>query len=182
MRTIVVGLGNPILSDDSVGIKAAGMVKELVSGAADIEVVEAYAGGLRLMEAIAGYDRAIIVDAMTRGGCAPGTLLRFRAGEGVGTRNLLCTHDSDLETSLSLGRELGLALPEEITLLGIEAEDVDSFSEQLTSLVRAALPAAVAEILSLCRLQSRESPHPPPPPIEGTATKLSSTCCSLPLP
>ena len=154
MRTIVVGLGNPILSDDSVGIKAAGLVKELVADAADIEVVEAYAGGLRLMEAIAGYDRAIIVDAMTSGTCQPGTVVRLKPGEGAGTRNLYCTHDIDLETSLCVGRELGLALPGEIRIIGIEAEDVDNFSEELTSSVRAALPEAVAEILSLWRLAS----------------------------
>ena len=150
MRTIVVGLGNPILSDDSVGIKAAGLVRELVAGSERIEVVEAYAGGLRLMEAIAGYDRAVIVDAMTRGDSPPGTVLRLRPGEGAGTRNMLCSHDSDLETSISLGRELGLALPGEIRIVGIEAEDVDNFSEDLTRSVEAALPAAVAEIMLLC--------------------------------
>ena len=150
MRTIVVGLGNPILSDDSVGIKAAGLVRELVAGSERIEVVEAYAGGLRLMEAIAGYDRAVIVDAMTSGTCPPGTVLCLRPGDGARTRNMLCSHDSDLETSLCVGRELGLALPREIRIVGIEAEDVENFSEELTRSVRAALPAAVAEILRLC--------------------------------
>ena len=149
MRTVVVGLGNPILSDDSVGIKVAAQVKELVADAAQIEVVEAYAGGLRLMEAIAGYDRAIIVDAMTSGSCAPGTVLRFHPGGGATTRNLFCSHDSDLETSLRVGRELGLTLPGEIVIVGIEALDVDNFSEHLTEPVRAALPAALAEVLRL---------------------------------
>jgi hydrogenase maturation protease len=154
MRTIVVGLGNPILSDDSVGIKAASLVKALLAGLAQVEVAEAYAGGLRLMEAIAGYDRAIIVDAMTTGTCAPGTVVRLRPGDAARTRNLLCTHDSDLETSLCLGRELGLALPGEIRIIGIEAKDVENFGEELTSTVQAALPAAVAQIVSLCRSEN----------------------------
>src|ERR1044072_2640099 len=64
VRTVVVGLGNPILSDDSVGIKVAEQVKRHLSAESGIDVLEAYAGGLRLMEAIAGYDSAIIVDAM----------------------------------------------------------------------------------------------------------------------
>jgi hydrogenase maturation protease len=146
MRTIVVGLGNPILSDDSVGIKAAGLLKEQLADLPKVEVTEAYAGGLRLMEAIAGFDRAIIVDAMKSGSCPPGTLLRLRTGAGEGTRNLLCAHDSDLETSLRVGRELGLKIPGEIVIIGIEAADVENFGEELTPEVRAALPTAVAEI------------------------------------
>ena len=153
MRTIVVGLGNPILSDDSVGIKAAALARELLAGRPGVEVVEAYAGGLRLMEALAGYDRAVIVDAVKTGDAPPGTLLLFRAGEGAGTRNLLCAHDSDLETSLRVGRELGLRLPGEIDIIGIEAADVETFSEELSPGVRAALPAAVAEIVRICNLQ-----------------------------
>lgn len=150
MRTILVGLGNPILADDSVGIKAAQAVRGLLAGQGEVQVIEAYAGGLRLMEAMAGYDRAIIVDAM-KTGRALGTLARFGPGEGSRTRNLLSTHDGDLEGSLALGRELGLKLPGEIEIIGIEAEDVESFSEELTPAVHAALPGAVAQIMALCR-------------------------------
>lgn len=152
MRTIVVGLGNPILSDDSVGNKVAALVRERLAELPEVEVVEAYAGGLRLMEAIAGFDRAIIVDAVQTRSSPPGTLTLFKPGEGA-TKNLLCTHDSDLETSLFLGRELGLHLPGEIYILGIEAADVENFSEELSCEVRAALPAAVAEILRICHSQ-----------------------------
>ncbi len=77
MRTILVGLGNPILSDDSVGIKVVGLVKQRIPEHAGVEVVQVYAGGLRLMEAIAGYDRAIIVDAIKTGEQPAGTIRKL---------------------------------------------------------------------------------------------------------
>ena len=154
MRTVVVGLGNPILSDDSVGIKVAGAIREQLSGVPQVEVVEAYAGGLRLMEAISGYDRALIVDAVQTGTSPPGTLLLFELGARGGTRNLLCSHDSDLDTSLALGRDLGLPLPEEIRIIGIEALDVETFGERLSGQLQAALPAVVAEIVAICTSHS----------------------------
>lgn len=147
MRTVVVGVGNPILSDDSVGIKVAGMVRRIVSDDEDLEVTVAYAGGLRLMEAMAGYERAVIVDAMTTGKRPPGSVVLMSTAEG--TRNLCCAHDGDLETALLLGRQLGLALPDEIDVVGVEAADVEHFSEELTPAVRAAIPTAVAAVLGI---------------------------------
>ncbi|MBI2353469.1 MAG: hydrogenase maturation protease [Deltaproteobacteria bacterium] len=150
MRTIVVGLGNPILSDDSVGIKVAALVRERLPADAGIDMTEAYAGGLRLMEAIAGYDRAIIVDAMKSGAHPPGTIMRLSLDSPATTRNTLCTHDGELSTALALGRDLGLAMPESIEIIGIEAAEVEQFGEELTQGVSGALPQAVAEVLRLC--------------------------------
>jgi hydrogenase maturation protease len=150
MRTIVVGLGNPILSDDSVGIKVAGLIKQRLTEHAGVDVVEAYAGGLRLMEAIAGYDRAIIVDAMKTDLHPPGTIRMLSLESLTRTRNTLCTHDADLATTLSLARDLGLVVPEVVEIMGIEAYDVESFGEELTSEVSRALPLAVADLLRRC--------------------------------
>ena len=58
-RTIVVGLGNPILGDDGVGWRVAQAVQALAPEA-DVECQAL--GGLSLMERLVGYQRAIIVD------------------------------------------------------------------------------------------------------------------------
>jgi hydrogenase maturation protease len=161
VRTVVVGLGNPILSDDSVGIKVAGVVKRRIPAAAGIDVLESYAGGLRLMEAIAGYDCAIIVDAMKTGTCAPGTIKWLSIDSLTRSRNTLCTHDSGLATAMALGRDLGLAMPREVRILGIEACEVERFGEELTSGVLAALPKAVDEVLHRCGV-APDAPERPP--------------------
>ena len=75
MRTIIIGLGNPLLTDDALGIKAAAILRQELIDHDNIEVVEAYLGGLGLMELMIGFDRAIVVDAMTTGVHPPGTLV-----------------------------------------------------------------------------------------------------------
>jgi hydrogenase maturation protease len=157
MRTIVVGLGNPILSDDRVGIRGAGRARQRLGTTSGVDVIEAYAGGLRLMEAIAGYERAIIVDAVTGGLQPPGTIRLFSPDTTVSTRNTLCTHDSDLATVLALGRDLGLKLPDRVEIVGIEADEVERFSEELTPRVAAALPEAVNEVLRRCGVTKCEA-------------------------
>ena len=66
MRTILIGLGNPILTDDGVGVKVAYEIERRLGEnvPANLTITEASVGGLRLMELMEGYDRAIIVDAI----------------------------------------------------------------------------------------------------------------------
>ena len=77
MRTIIVGIGNPIRSDDSVGLVVARILRERLAGVEGIDVAELWAGGLRLVEAMAGYDRAVVIDAMATGEKPPGTVRRL---------------------------------------------------------------------------------------------------------
>jgi hydrogenase maturation protease len=147
MKTLVIGLGNPLLRDDAVGLHVARQLQPMLVGKADIEVDEDYRGGLRLMERLIGFDRAIIVDA-TCTGVRPGTVRRL-ATDGVPTQHSASAHDANLRTALEVGRRAGARLPadDSITLIGIEASDVLSFGESLTPDVEAAIPGAVRMVL-----------------------------------
>ena len=101
--TIIIGLGNPILSDDSVGVKAARILRERLRDRNDLEVIELYAGGLRLMDALIGHGRAIIIDSM-RTGAAVGTIRKFALSDLPKTLNLTSSHDVDLPTALELAK------------------------------------------------------------------------------
>jgi hydrogenase maturation protease len=142
-RTLVLGLGNPILSDDAVGLAVARRLKAELDGDPWVEVDEDFNGGLRLMERLAGYDRAVIIDAILSG-AAPGTVHLLSAG-GMPTQRTVCAHDVSLPTALAMGRRGGLPLPEtaEIHVIAIEAADVMTFGEELTPAVAAAVPLAV---------------------------------------
>lgn len=80
MSTLIIGLGNPLVTDDSVGLRVAAELRTRLAGRADVEVAEDYWGGLRLMEQMVGYDRAIVVDAICSG-APPGTIHHLGPGD-----------------------------------------------------------------------------------------------------
>jgi hydrogenase maturation protease len=162
MRTLVIGLGNPLVSDDSVGLRVAAELKPLLAGRADVVVDEDYWGGLRLMERMAGFDRAVVVDAILTG-APPGTIHRLAPGS-IPTQRSASSHDVNLPTALELGRRAGVHLPgdEDILLVGVEAEDVLNFGEDCTPAVQAAVGRAVQEVLDILETLDARVPRPGP--------------------
>lgn len=156
-RTLVVGLGNPILTDDGVGVKVAAAVRAILPSDVPVDVAEASVGGLRLMEMLVGYERAILVDAFVGAGIAPGSVQRLTVEELAEMRvaqHTTSAHDTDLTTALDLGRRMGLRLPAEIIIYGIGAANVADFGEEMTPAVAAAVPQAATRVLrELYRLQ-----------------------------
>ncbi len=148
MKTLVLGLGNPILRDDSVGLRVAQEVERLIPTSPDIEVGLDYWGGLRLMERMIGFDRAIIIDAICTG-ASPGTIHLLNPDD-IPTQRSSSAHDVNLTTALELGYQAGAHLPavKDILLIGVEAADVQTFDESLTAEVENALPAAVEAVMN----------------------------------
>lgn len=153
MKTLVIGLGNPILTDDGVGVKVAYELEKILATRHPplADVTEASAGGLRLMELMLGYDRAIIVDAFTNGSNTPGKMHRMTLDDLQAispTQHSASAHDTTLVTALDSGRALGMHLPDEVIIYAIEVENVIDFSEEPTTAVAAAIPGAVTAVLA----------------------------------
>ncbi len=148
-KTLVLGLGNPIVSDDSVGLRVATELRSVLKDRVGVEVDVDYWGGLRLMERMIGYDRAVVIDAIQTG-AAPGTIHRLRPDD-LPTQRSASAHDANLPTALALGRQAGMHLPPDdaVTLVAIEAADILNFGEQLTPEVEAAIPRAVRLVLEI---------------------------------
>jgi hydrogenase maturation protease len=156
MATLVIGLGNPILTDDGVGVLVAHAVEQDIAAghAGNVEVVEASVGGLRLMEMMAGYDRVILVDALFGDGSPPGTVQRLALKDLAAmtpTQHLASAHDATLETALEAGRRMGLALPEDVVVFAVAVQNIVDFGDQPTPAVRAAVPLAVRAVLAELR-------------------------------
>lgn len=146
-KTLVIGLGNPIVSDDGVGLRVVQRLKAILANRDDVDVTEDYWGGLQLMERMIGYDRAIVIDAICTG-AEPGTVHRLTLGS-VSTQKSASAHDVNLPTAIAFGRRAGVHLPadHDIRLVGIEAEDVVNVSDRCTPAVEAAIPRAVDEVI-----------------------------------
>jgi hydrogenase maturation protease len=149
-KTIVIGLGNPILGDDSLGWRVAESLRA-PAAALGVEVDSLAVGGLSLMERMVGYERAIVVDAIRLGDVPAGTVRTFPLENlpNPFAGHLGSSHETNLLTALQIGRELGAELPQEVTVVAIESPYVYDFTEELSPQAAAALPQAVAMVLSL---------------------------------
>ncbi len=144
-KMLVLGLGNPILTDDGVGIYVAREVAARHPAGNGVTYAEASVGGLRLLDLIAGHDRVILVDGQS------GDIHHLTAAGLWASRHAGSTHDLSFGGALILGRSIGMSLPadENITIVAVEVEDVLTVSEGCTPAVAAAIPAAAEVVMEL---------------------------------
>ena len=152
-RTLVIGLGNPILTDDGVGVLVGQQVEQALAtlDLSNVSVSEASVGGLRLMELMVGFDRVILIDAfLSSNGAAPGTIHTMSLDDLRDispTQHSSCAHDTSLITALELGKHMGLHLPDDIIIYAVEVANVCDFSEQPTPAVANAVPEVTRFVL-----------------------------------
>jgi hydrogenase maturation protease len=145
-RTLVLGIGNTILSDDGVGCRVVEKIKEKINDQ-NIDFREGVTTGLRLLDLIAGYDRVIIIDAIQSGKNPPGTLTKIGVDDLNYSVHSNSPHGINLASAIELGRQLGVSIPPEIHVYAIEIQDAVTISEKLTPKVEAAIPSIVEKIV-----------------------------------
>jgi len=154
MRTLLLGMGNPLLSDDAVGIRLAGDFSRRLGQVAGLEIIEeCSAGGVDLLQIIEGYDRLLLVDSIKTREGVPGNWFHFTAERLRETIHLTNIHDANFATTLSLGRQLGMPLPSdrEIHVFAVEILDDFTFSEKMTDKLEKAYSIYSEEIF--CELR-----------------------------
>lgn len=167
MKTLVVGLGNPILSDDGVGVLAAYAVANTLAKEPnqDVTISEASVGGLRLMEMMVGYERAILIDALVDSKIPPGSIRRMTLDDLrviSPTQHAASAHDTTLVTALDSGRRMGFPLPTDIVVFGISVQNVVDFCDQPTPPVAAAVPRVTAAVLAELSIPGTNQPTAKP--------------------
>jgi len=153
INILVLGLGNPILTDDGVGVKVAYEVEKTLGEEIpeNLTITEASVGGLRLMELLVGFDHVILIDALlTQDGSNPGTIhhLSLEDLRDISpTQHSASAHDTSLITALEAGQEIGLHLPTSFSIYAITVENILDFCEEPTPAVAAAIPGVTCEVL-----------------------------------
>ncbi len=155
MKTLIIGLGNPILTDDGVGVKVAQLLEDTIDLQAhpDLTITEASAGGIRLMESLLGYDRVVLIDAyyLHPDRTTPGTIHHLSLDDlrAVSpTQHSTSAHDTSLVTALDAAAQMGYKVPGEIIIYAVEVENILEFSETPTPAVAAAIPVVVSQIIT----------------------------------
>ncbi len=139
-RVLILGMGNPILSDDGVGLAVARELEARVSGA---EVAACAFVGPALLDLLAGYDTVFVVDAAALGG-SPGELAKLTPKSAA--RHLFSSHGASFFELIELGRELGLPVPRVGGVYGIEIGAEVAFGEGLSQGVQERLPSITEAI------------------------------------
>jgi len=159
MKTLIIGLGNPILGDDGVGWKVAQEVAlqlPLVGLNSSSVAVECFAlAGISLMEQMIGYERVILIDSLNTGQHPQGDVVTFTLNElaDLTYGHSASAHDLSLKNALVMGRSMQVSLPDDqqVHVVAIEAEHVYDFGETLTPTIEKAVPKAVDAVLNLLR-------------------------------
>jgi hydrogenase maturation protease len=150
---LILGVGNTLMTDDGVGVYAARRARVLLSSAraADIAVAEAEYAGFALLELLEGYDHAVIIDAVHLSGAQAGDVrvlpsFRFRA-----TTHLTGVHQVDLPTALALGRQMGVHLPHDAQVVGVQVQEDRAFGEACTPRVQSSIEVAATRAIDVAR-------------------------------
>ena len=147
--TRILCLGNELVRDDGLGIRI-GRILGALPLPSDVRVELAPHLGFDLLDAVAGADRVILVDAMSTGRPA-GTCITL-AGQAVErySAGASLSHTLSIAELMALARKLA---PEraEATLhfVGVEGIAFADYGTELSPEVEAAMPAAVDAVLCL---------------------------------
>jgi len=169
-NTVVVGVGNSILSDDGVGVHAARMLENDARVPASVTILDGGTIGLELLPYVSEARRVLFLDAVNSDS-APGTLARMTGKELLGAAGGRSAHQMGV-ADLIAALYLVSATPQEIIVLGVQPAHTDwgttlspSVEAALGPLVEAALTQLqLWEKLPLAGLEGHPAPAAAPGP------------------
>lgn len=123
-RTLVLGLGNPLMGDDGAGVEALNRLRDDWQVPEEVELVDGGTWGMNLLPLLESHDQVILLDAINTG-ARPGTLVLLRREDLPRYfAHKLSPHQLDLREVLALA-ELREALPETLIAIGVQPETVE---------------------------------------------------------
>ena len=154
-RTLILGLGNPILGDDGVGIAIAREIKEHWPADSSTDIIEASLAGRFLLDLITGYQTVIVADAIIMDEQAQAGSIYTLSVDDLGkVVNPYASHALDLRTTVELGKQLGYEMPETIRIYAVEIKENTVFREGLSPEVEATVVPVAQTIMQELRKDS----------------------------
>ena len=142
---LVVGVGNPLMGDDGIGIEVARSLRKLNLGGS-VLVLERQTLDISILDLAKGASKLIVVDAV-KSGRPPGSLVKFTpGGHGSPILRVSLSHEQRLDDILALAKRIGLRRPP-IVVVGVEPEDCTP-REGLSERVVNALPSVLEEVMA----------------------------------
>ena len=164
-RTVVLGLGNPVLSDDAVGLAVVSALRKLLTAEPipGVDVLASTRAGFELIDLLRDYGRAILVDCLTLPDPQPGRVHRLGLEDVAGSTRLVNVHELSIGVAFQLAERMGIRMPTQVEILAVEAEDTCTIAESLTPAVQAAVDPLAHDIYEDLK---RRAPAEEPPDTE----------------
>lgn len=145
LSTLVLGIGNILLSDEGVGVRAIEAMARL-DLPPGVELVDGGTSGADLVDLIADRRKVIVVDAIDAG-AEPGTLFRLGPDDLVPDEGQpISLHQLGLVESLLIARCLRCS-PREVVIFGVQPKRIAPGLD-LTSEVAAVVPQVIRAVLA----------------------------------
>ena len=141
-RTLILGIGNAYRGDDRAGIE---VVRRLGRQLPMVDLREVTGDGAEIIDAMAGYERAVVIDASRSGG-RPGTVTEFDVSrDRLPVRYFsYSTHAFGLAEAIEVARAIG-RIPSRLTVFAIEGERFEA-GEPLSESVQRGIGSTIEKI------------------------------------
>jgi len=144
-HTLILGIGNDILSDDAIGPKLVMELEKSISDP-DVTCLTAALGGLEILEMIKDYKKVILIDAIRTRGGVPGAVYYLKPENFKETLHASSFHDVNFLTGLELAKKLDIAIPESIDILAVEIVEDLTFSNEFSPQIAEKYDDIVVEV------------------------------------
>jgi len=146
--TVVIGVGNTILSDDGAGVHAARRLESEPRMPAGVTILDGGTLGLELIPYVSEASRVLFLDAVNTG-APPGTLTRMTGADLLGLAGGQNVHQLGV-ADLIAAMTLVSTKPQDIVVLGVQPANTDwgtTLSHDVEAALAKLIDAAVAQLL-----------------------------------
>jgi hydrogenase maturation protease len=124
LRTYVIGLGNPLMGDDGIGVLAQRSLEAEWTVSEDVHIVDGGTWGMNLLPLIEDAENLLLIDAIERAQ-APGALIKLEGDQVPRALAMkISPHEVDLHEVLAVASLRG-RLPQRLVAIGLQPERIE---------------------------------------------------------
>lgn len=155
--TVVLGLGNPLMGDDGLGLVALQQLRGRGPFDPPVGLIDGGTWGMNLLHVVEGANRLLLLDAINVGGTSGAIVELWGDDLPRYLSHKVSPHQIDMREVLAIA-ELRGTTPTDLVAIGIQPERID-WGVELTGRVTQALPALVNRVMQVLRAWGHVPAH-----------------------
>jgi hydrogenase maturation protease len=142
---LVLGIGNPLMGDEGIGIRVAEILMSSFDFGNGVEVADAGTMGVGMINVFRDRDYVLVVDAVDGTEHPPGAIVTMEPEDMAPNQVMHSLHDQKLIDVLQAASLAGIEF--EIDFIGVQIDRIEQWVTELSRPLEAALPSVVAAVL-----------------------------------